>query len=74
VLVSVVAAESLSVLPFRFQVTPDAGADPSCAVSVSSVLVRFALSTLTPTVEDSVQLDAPRASVKPAGAEPYLES
>ena len=32
--VSVVAAESLSVEPFSFQVMPDAGAEPSCAVSV----------------------------------------
>jgi len=36
------------------------------------VLVRFALSTLTPTVDDSVQFDAPRASVNPVGADPYL--
>jgi hypothetical protein len=30
------------------------------------------LSTFTPTVDESVQFDAPRASVKPVGAEPYL--
>jgi len=37
------------------------------------VLVRFALSTCTPTVDERVQSLAPRASVKPVGAEPYFE-
>ena len=32
----------------------------------------MALSTCTPTVEEIVQFDAPRASVKPVGAEPNL--
>ena len=36
------------------------------------MLVRLALSTFTPTVDESVQSEAPRASVKPVGAEPYL--
>ena len=36
------------------------------------MLVRFALSTFTPTVEESVQSEAPRARVKPVGAEVYL--
>ena len=36
------------------------------------MLVRLALATLTPTLDESVQSDAPRASVKPVGAEPYL--
>ena len=31
------------------------------------------MSTFTPTVEETVQLLAPRASVKPVGAEPYFE-
>ena len=32
----------------------------------------MALSTFTPTVDEIVQSDAPRASVNPVGAEPYL--
>ena len=32
----------------------------------------MALSTCTPTVEEIVQFDVPRASVKPVGAEPNL--
>src|SRR6185295_277042 len=34
--------------------------------------VRFALTTCTPIVDEIVQSDAPRASVNPVGAEPYL--
>lgn len=37
------------------------------------MLVRFALSTFTPTVEDNVQLLAPRARVNPVGADPYFD-
>ena len=37
------------------------------------MLVRFASSTRMPTVEERVQLLAPRARVTPVGAEPYLE-